>query len=299
LTPDHDRILDLLRQGRHADLMACQTAAVEPLRAFLFAREPSGLFQTRCRAVEVLAALGARNVLADFLAHPREVADPVEQAGEDAVMNAVARALMLWPDDHVYGLLLAVSARKLLDGVVEALSPYGRVEAVPVLAAALADDFCRPAAETAFRRMGETACPYLLHLAAGPVPDPEPESSRRRRRSALRLFGELYRGEDWRSVHSLTADADDRVAVTACSLCLPRVSPVLQKQVAARLVALFAGADWLLREEIEDVLVQHYALCREVIEKNLAGASDSVVASLLRKTVTRAGGKESIAETLL
>jgi hypothetical protein len=43
----------------------------------LFAREPSGLFEARCRAVEVLARLGAHDVLADFLAFHADAADPV------------------------------------------------------------------------------------------------------------------------------------------------------------------------------------------------------------------------------
>ncbi|HUW64990.1 MAG TPA: hypothetical protein VMW83_09890 [Spirochaetia bacterium] len=96
--------LRALREGDLAvlDLVACGQAAVGPLREFLFARDPSGMFQPRSHAVEVLAALGAKDVLLDFLAHPRDVADPVEQAGEDSVTNAVARALVRWPDDHVF-----------------------------------------------------------------------------------------------------------------------------------------------------------------------------------------------------
>jgi hypothetical protein len=46
-----------------AELVALGTSAIPPLREPLFEREPSGLFQVRCRAVEALAALDAYDVL--------------------------------------------------------------------------------------------------------------------------------------------------------------------------------------------------------------------------------------------
>ncbi len=173
-------------------LDACGQAAVEPLCEFLFTRDRSGIFEPRCRAVEVLAALGAKEVLFDFLARfrprgpieseleaesreldggreeqllPRgecpytnfehrtsnlDIPDPVEQAGDEAVANAVTRALMKWPGDDVFSLLLETASHKLLAGVVEALGEYRRPEAIPIFVEALGDDFYRPAAEKAF-----------------------------------------------------------------------------------------------------------------------------------------------------
>jgi hypothetical protein len=93
------RLIDRLRALREADravldLSALGPVAIPALRHFLFRREPSGLYQPRCDAVAALAALRADEVLLDFLeAAPEvEIADPVERTGEDAVINAAARA---------------------------------------------------------------------------------------------------------------------------------------------------------------------------------------------------------------
>ncbi|MDA8333568.1 MAG: hypothetical protein M0Z41_01025 [Peptococcaceae bacterium] len=262
-----DHAIARLRALRESDLAALDLvsygqAAVGPLGKFLFTREPGGLFQARRQAVEILAALGAKEILINFLAHPRVVADPVEQAGEDAVISAVAQALTPWQSDEVFSLLLEAADRKLLAGIVAALGEYGREDAMPVFAAALGEDFCRAAGEEAFRKMGACTCPYLLQLAdcRTPSPDDECESSRRRRRSALGLFGELYQGGALPGVvRSLVADTDSRVAAGACGICLPRVSPAEREKVAARLVDLLAGCDLVLRAEIEDLLVQNHA----------------------------------------
>jgi hypothetical protein len=295
-----DRIADAiarlraLRDGDLAvlDLTGCGKAAVEPLREFLFTREPSGLFQARCQAVEALAALGAKDVLCDFLAHPRIVVDPVEQTGEDAVANAAARALIRWPDEDMFSLLMAAANRKLLAGVVEALGNYRRGEALPIFAAALAEDFCRPEAEEAFRKIGSLACPCLLQLADHRTPslETESESSRRRRRSALRLLAELYRSDVLPEIlPRLMADADPRIVFLACSICLPRTRPAEREKVVVRLVGLLAGPDWMLRAEVEDLLIRYYALCRSAIEKRLPNARELVAASLRRVVAGRRG----------
>ncbi|HLN22865.1 MAG TPA: hypothetical protein VK558_02665 [Patescibacteria group bacterium] len=285
----HDAIARLrsLREGDLAvlDLTACGTAAMGPLREFLFAREPSGMFLPRCQAVEALAALGAKEVLYDFLAHPRDVDDPVEQTGEDAVANAAARALIRWPEEAVFSLLLVAAHRKLLAGVVEALGSYRCGMAMPVFAAALAEDFCRPEAEEAFRKIGAPACPCLLQLAdyRTPSSDTESESSRRRRRSALRLLAELHRGNDVPEIlWSRVTDADPQVAVLACSICLPRLRSAERQTVVTRLVELLDGHDWVLHVAVEDLLIQHYAMCRPVIELSLVDAREPAAASLRR-----------------
>jgi hypothetical protein len=271
------------------DLVACGQAAIEPLREFLFTRNPSGIFQPRCDAVQALASLGAKDVLLDFLACPRYFVDPTEQAGEDAVTNAVAQALIKWPDDQVFSLLLEISKDRLLYGVVEALAEYGREDAIPVFAAALGDDFYRPAAEKAFRKIGAASCPHLLKLAAHRTTagDIEIESSRRRRRSALRLFAELHGSEDLpESVRLLITDNDPQVALLACSICLPRMIPAERREIAARLIILLNSNDWMLRTEVEDLLIHYYADCRSEIERNLALSTDPAAASL-RKVMSQ------------
>jgi len=285
--------LRALRQGEAAvrDLVACGPAAIGPLREFLFERDVSGMFQPRCQAVEALAALGAKDVLLEFLANPRILSDPVEQAGDDAVMNAVARALMRWPDERVFAVLMKRARRKLLAGVVEALGEYRREEALPVLTAALGDDFCRPAAEKGFRKLGAAALPALRQLAdtRTPSPDNESESSRRRRRSALGLLAELTPDEELLPLmQPFMADDDAGVALFACSICLPRVSPAERGEVAVRLIALLDTGDWLLQAEVEDFLIQYYKDCRPVVEQSLAEAEPGgPAAASLRRVVIK------------
>lgn len=288
--------IDKLRSLREGDLAVLDLidygpAAIGPLRNFLFAREPSGLYQPRCQAVDALAALGARDVLLDFMVHPRTVPDPVEETGEEAVTNAVARALMKWPDEEVFALLLSASRRKVLAGVVEALGCYRRIEAMPALAGALAEDFSRPEAEEAFRKMGAQAGLCLLRLAdlRTPSPDTESESSRRRRRSALRLFEELNDGNELPAVVlSLTWDADSWISQTACSICLPRVSGNDRESVAKRLIELLSSQDWRLRAEVEELLIRHFAVCRFQIERSLDDLRDPAATSL-HKVIGQAG----------
>jgi hypothetical protein len=74
------------------EVTACGTRAIPGLRALLFARERSGLYHARRRAVAVLVALGAYDELMDFLTAHREAGDAVERLGDEAVINAAALA---------------------------------------------------------------------------------------------------------------------------------------------------------------------------------------------------------------
>jgi HEAT repeat protein len=111
--------------------------AIPALRALLFQREPSGLYQPRCQAVKALAALEAYDVLIEYLNAPRAIADPVERVGEDAVINAAARALTGLHEARIFELLMSLSETRLLPGVIGALGRFGKVEAIPYLVEAL------------------------------------------------------------------------------------------------------------------------------------------------------------------
>jgi hypothetical protein len=187
--------------------------AVPALRELLFEREPSGLFQVRRRAVEALAALGAYDVLMDFLRVPREADDPVERLGDEAVINAASLALTKLREEQVFQLILSVAKRRHLAGVTAALGSYHRHEAIPHLIDALAADDCRPAAETALKKLGRVSQPALLEAAVLPLPSAERESisSIRRRRSALGLLGEMAMPpERWPALRQLMTDPDGR-----------------------------------------------------------------------------------------
>src|SRR5579883_3451251 len=126
------------------EVVACGKEAIPPLVDLLFARERSGSYEPRRRAVEALAALGAYEPLRAFLALRREIKDPVELTGEDAVINAAAHALARVHDERDYPLLLDLLRWRLLPGVIEGVGAFKRPEAIRLLIDAFAEDDCRP-----------------------------------------------------------------------------------------------------------------------------------------------------------
>lgn len=239
-------------------VIACGRDAVPRLKEVLLSSDPSGLFETRCRAARALKALGGGDVLASFLSAPRLAADPVQRLGDEAVVEAAARALAeARRDDASFRLLLRLGRRLFyLAGVIEALGCFDRPEAAPVLVLALGEDAAKPSAEAALLRLGPPALRFLVPVAASPNPstDVESDGSRRKRRSALGLISRIgCPGRAWPRLRGLMDDKDARIAVLACKLCLLYGSGVERKEAAGRLAELLAGADWVLREEIRDI----------------------------------------------
>lgn len=264
-------ILKSFRDGEFgvACAVACGEQAIPALRAALFQREPSGLYQARRRAVEALAALGAHSVLIEFLKADRQISDPIERVGEDAVINAAALALANTSDEHVFELLLRIANRACLTGVIGALGAYRKVEAVPVFIKALEEDASRPTAEAALKRLGELAYSALLRTVHQRLPsrEQESESSARRRRSALRLLAEMVIPcEGWPSLRPLMHDLDAKVAALACEIALD-LAPVAEwTQAVGCLIALLAHDDWMLQEEIKAALIVRFKRLQGTIE---------------------------------
>ena len=148
------------------EVVACGYRAIPALRTLLFERDPSGLFQVRVRAVDALEKLGAHEVLVEFLCTPRDVTDPVERLGEDAMISAAARALAYHSDQRVFELLLRLAHRPCLTGVIFALGTSGRPEAIPLLVEALSEDGSRTTAEAALKRIGAAARPALIEAVS-------------------------------------------------------------------------------------------------------------------------------------
>ena len=193
---DLARALERLRSFHHGDLgvvetIACGESAIPALRALLFEREPSSLFETRCRAVQALATLGTRDVLIEYLAMPHASADPVEQLGDDAVLNATARAVVKYRDEQVFQLLQHLAGRRLLPGVVGALGSFKRPEAIPYLIDALAEDESRPIAEAELKKFGHRAYRALTKVASARENSPDSPSRARQRASALGLLAAM------------------------------------------------------------------------------------------------------------
>jgi hypothetical protein len=255
-----------------ADVIACGERAIPALCRILFERDPSGLFQPRCRAIEALAGLGAHNVLIEFLQVDRKITDPIERLGEDAVINAAALALANVREQRVFELLLRLAQRPALTGVIGALSAFKRTEAIPVLIDALEEDASRYTAETALWKLGQKARAALLRTIDLKVPsgERESESSARRRRSALRLLAEMDGSRAaWHRLRHLMRDNDAKLAARACEIGLTRASASETPDAVRRLIELLAQEDWVLREEIETYLTVHYTSARDVIAQYL------------------------------
>jgi hypothetical protein len=263
LTSLHDGDVGLI------ETVAFGKCAVAPLREILFKREPSGLYETRRRAVEALAQVGAYDVLIEYLETPRTISDPIELTGEEAVINAAARMLARAKHPMVTKLLLDLTRRPPLVGVVDALGELRCADAVPYLINALAEDFTRSAAEGAIRKLGPSMRRVLLRraLERGRPGEIESETNKRCRTSALRLYGEfgaLLR-EDWSSIHELMTDSDARISVLAGEMCLREANGPAKVAAIVRFVELLGEQGWMLDQEIEDCLVKYFDAAKAIV----------------------------------
>jgi HEAT repeat protein len=253
------------------ELTALGPRAIPPLKKFLFQREPSGLYESRVNAVFALRALKAEDVLLEFLHNAPEVdiADPVERTGEDAVINAAARALAHRRDDEVFRALIGIAEWRSLPGVIEALGEMRRKSAIPFLIAGLASDFCRGTAEIALTKIGAAARPALIELALNPIPSVEFEtvSSIRTRRSAVSVLCDVgVTLEQWSVLQPLMWSSDERLSALTCSLGLNPGHPSLDREIAIRRIfRLLRSSGWLLTIEIENWLVENYDVTSRVI----------------------------------
>lgn len=230
--------------------------AIPSLRDLLFTEEPSGLHQPRCRAAEALAALGAFDVLADFLRTPRQVADPVERLGEDTVISTAARAIARRREEWVYRLLVDLAARRPLSGILAGLGAFHCKDAIPLLVDALGEDDVRLTAEAVLRDFGKAARPALIAAAlGGGIGRSESESRLRKRRSALGLVLEIgVSRKEWARLRPLLDDNDLQVALLACRICFEVGDAKDRPCLSDRLASLRGRADWLPREQIDDLL---------------------------------------------
>jgi hypothetical protein len=238
---------------------ACGPAAIPLLRALLFKRDPSGLYETRRRVVWALAALKAHDVLLDYLHGHIDPSDPVERLGDDAVVNAAASAVADLRSEEVFQLLMSLAHRRLLAGVIQALGTFQRTESAAVFIEALGEDDCRRSAEDALTALGAAARQQLIAAAISPEPSWENESvsSIRRRRSALALLDAVgVLRSSWPRLRRLINDRDDRIAFLACKLCLAHDQLDDRRHAVARLRALSARADWMLADDIRGLLAK-------------------------------------------
>jgi hypothetical protein len=271
--------LDALYRGEAAaaSLVEFGPGAIGPLRKYLLEGKARKVFLPRLWAVEALARLGARDVLVTFLFQEQEVADPEERFGEEAVASAAARCLAAWPDEDTRRLLLELSERRLLNGVIEALAEFQSLEAIPYFERALEDDFYRAAAERAFLKLGVRAGDALSRSAVTPSPSYSMETpgSLERRRSAVRLLNSIgISAAQWRILRPLVQEPDTVLAVEAVKLGIRVASTEDRALMAQRLIEALSSAPWHLRLDIEKSLLLLKSEAADEVDKEIAQRLD-------------------------
>lgn len=265
--------------------------AIPVLRALLFERDPSGIFEPRMRAAQALAALRATSELKQFVREWKSASDPVERFGDEAVLGTAARFLGATMTEEVYLILMAVGRKHPVPRVIEALGDFGRPESIPIMVRALADDVSRTAAERALRILGEAAISALIGAALRPVANFwgfEIPSSVRRRRSALMLLLEFGATRDiWDLIRGLASDSDDEIAVRACAIGLTAGTSPDQRDCARLMVELLRRVRWPLHQEIEDCLIGNFVIAGEFVDQALRGPTDGIANDFARARFKR------------
>jgi HEAT repeat protein len=213
---------------------------------------------------------------------------------EEAVESAAARELIRWPSEEVFQLLLSLATERCLPGVLEALGEFQRPEAVPCLVKALEDDVCRRAAEDALRKIGPPSEPDLIRAAISPRPsrDAERPSSLLRRRRAVRLLVEIgVSAYQWRLLRPLLKEADGEILVATFRIAASAAGTKDRALAGRRLMKVLENADWYIKGEIENALVDLFDAVKPLVEEEIArrhlmskgkGIIDPFLATLLR-----------------
>jgi hypothetical protein len=239
-----------------AEVLSFGIEAVPGLQALLLQREPSGLYLARRRAVDALAALKSFDTLAEFLRLDREIDDPVERLGEEVVISAAARMIAQLREEWVFQLLLNLANRRSLSGVLAGLGAFRRAESIPCLVRALAEDDLRSTAEAVLLSFGRSARQQLVQAAIHSIDAlrPESETGLRARRSALRALLDIgVTRKEWPLLRPLMQDEDLQIALLACTACGRVGAAADRNTAAARLAILRLRANWLQRDQIDDI----------------------------------------------
>jgi len=288
--------LNSLEEGERAaaKLIGWGGAAIGPLKRFLLDGKPSIVYQPRRWAVEVLAGIGAKEALIQFLKLQKDIPDSAVRLSEEVVENSAAKALSAWPTDEVFETLLDCALPHPGVGLIEALARFANPETIPYFIRALEDDTCRSAALRALRRLGPRVDVALLAAALTRLPSDADESasSVKRRISALEILGELECSPAfWALLRPLIDDRNSDIVIAACNIAAKSGSTDDQRASISRLLSILRSADWFAQDKIESCLVALYAAGKDILEGEIARRSglpaeqrstDRVLRTLLR-----------------
>jgi HEAT repeat protein len=277
-----------------AQLAGFGAAAIAPLKHFLLSGAPDAIFQPRQWAVEALGVLGAKDVLLEYLARDYHIPDPVTRQGEDAVRSTAARLLARWKTEEVFKVLLSLTDKRVLPGVISALGEFRRAEALPRLEQALEDDVGRPAAEEAFAKFGAAASDTLVSTIGRKKMNEEEEmpSSLRRRRSAAKILADTGFGNPfWPTLQALLDESDPELVVHGAKLAVAAGGALDKKRAVSALLRVLPAAPWYVREDAGARLEALFDLGETLVQEEIARrltlpphqrALDNVLITLVR-----------------
>ncbi len=273
-----DRLLQQLNTASECDqagakLISFGPRAIPALKRILFEGKPGVVYQPRRAAVEALGGLGAKDVLVQYLTWKREIEDPATRFAEDCVKNAAARELAQFRTKDVLDVLLGLALPEPRPGIVEALAQFVSEEAIPYFLRALEDDLCQAPAMDGLRNLGRQAELALVTSALTRLPssDEERPSSIRRRVKALELIAELGPSPSgWPFLRELLDDDDAAIITATAKLAIVLGSRDDRTTTVRRLLAVLPRADWFMREEIQNCLLDLYPEAASFVEHECA-----------------------------
>ena len=266
-------------------LVACGQKAVPLLRRYLLEGRPRVVYQPRQRAVLALAELGAKDVLLDYLAMPKDSLAPEIRYAEEGVESTAARLVSQWQTEDVFRVLLNLVSHRTVVGAIETLGEFRRIEALPVFICLLGDDVGRTFAADAIRKLGPDAPADLIEAATTPDPNrpQETPSSLVRRRQALRLLWEMRTfPSELSRLKALTYDADPEIAAWAAQMFLREGNKEEQAYAAKVLLDVYGSTNWMIQTEIQQTLQSSLEIVRPIAQRRAKTQLSYAEAMLLR-----------------
>ena len=240
--------LDSLIDGELAVpmLIACGDRAVPHLEHFLLTGAPRTIALPRCRAVHALGELGAYSTLISYFREYEPPGDAAVLFAEDAVRSAVARELLRWKSDEVFGVLMDAAKQRATSGITLALGEFHRAESIPLLFDLLEDDLCREEAKDGLRKVPEAAHQYAILLVRGmtdlPIQGP---ASLRRRRATLQLLDEFGApAEEWQDIRLFLFEPDVDVVIAAATIGSRMADVADQREIVESLFRVSGHLNW-------------------------------------------------------
>lgn len=266
--------LDSLMDGElaAAKLVAHGACAIPYLERFLLRGPARTVALPRCRAVCALGELGACDALVSYLREYKPPCDPEVLFAEDAVRSIVGQVLFRWRSEEVFEALLTATKQRATRGLILALGEFRRPETVPLLFAALEDDFCREDAKDALRKVSREASHYAILSVRGltnaALTGP---AALRRRRATLQLLAEFgISPDEWPDIRGFL-DKNDADVVLAVANIGFRVAPATDRSyLVDALFRVSPYLNWVQENDALRLLDEHPDLASPAARSVLA-----------------------------